>query len=121
VIETFINKVYHGDARNLLRALPSASIDAVITDAMYGTAKNCQYEWGLDPARGDPQQALAVPRTNLPRMPPGLEARRSLGMGARSEILPAFPQVVWRSSPVDPHPISAPGHECNGSYLGRSD
>ena len=54
MIGTFLNKVFHGDARNLLRALPTASLDAVITDAMYGTSKNCQYEWGPDPANGDP-------------------------------------------------------------------
>jgi DNA modification methylase len=50
----FINKVFNGDALDLLRVIPSASVDAVIPDAMYGTAKNCRYEWGLDPARGDP-------------------------------------------------------------------
>ena len=44
MIENFLNKVWHGDARNLLRALPTASIDSVITDAMYGT--KCEYEWG---------------------------------------------------------------------------
>lgn len=54
MIETFINKVFHCDALALLRALPPASIDAVVTDAMYGTSKNCQYEWGVEPARGDP-------------------------------------------------------------------
>ena len=51
MIDTFLNKVWHGDARNLLRALPTASIDSVITDAMYGT--KCDYEWGPDPANGD--------------------------------------------------------------------
>ncbi len=54
MIERFVNKVFHSDARHLLRALPSASIDAVIADAMYGTAKRYQYEWGFDPANGDP-------------------------------------------------------------------
>lgn len=54
MIQGFLNKVFHGDARNLLRALPTASIDAVIADAMYGTSKNCRYEWGVDPAKGDP-------------------------------------------------------------------
>lgn len=53
MLDRFLNKVFHADARNLLRALPSASIDAVITDAMYGTAKRCRYEWGCDPAKGD--------------------------------------------------------------------
>ena len=50
----FLNKVIHGDARRLLRALPTGSIDAVITDAMYGTAKRYRYDWGFDPANGDP-------------------------------------------------------------------
>src|ERR1700722_6149568 len=54
MIETFINKVFHSDALALLQALPSSSIDAVITDAMYGTAKSFQYDWGVDPGRGDP-------------------------------------------------------------------
>jgi DNA modification methylase len=50
----FINKVFCGDALDLLRVIPTESIDAVITDAMYGTAKDCRYNWGLDPAGGDP-------------------------------------------------------------------
>ena len=54
MIDTVVGKVWHGDARRLLRALPSASIDSVITDAMYGTAKNYHYDWGTDPANGDP-------------------------------------------------------------------
>lgn len=54
MIDNFVNKVFHGDARNLLRALPTASIDAMIADAMYGTSKNCLYEWGVDPGKGDP-------------------------------------------------------------------
>jgi site-specific DNA-methyltransferase (adenine-specific) len=49
-----LNKVFHGDALALLRVIPTASIDAVITDAMYGTGRNCRYDWGLDPAKGDP-------------------------------------------------------------------
>jgi DNA modification methylase len=53
-MERFIGKVFHADARRLLAALPDRSIDAVITDAMYGTAKRCQYDWGFDPANGDP-------------------------------------------------------------------
>ena len=32
----FIDKVFHGDALDLLRAMPTASVDAVISDAMYG-------------------------------------------------------------------------------------
>lgn len=53
-MDRFINKIFHGDARNLLAALPDASIDAVVTDAMYGTSKKCQYDWGVDPAKGCP-------------------------------------------------------------------
>jgi site-specific DNA-methyltransferase (adenine-specific) len=53
-VSRFINKVFNGNAFDLLRAIPTASIDAVITDAMYGTARNCRYDWGLDPAGGNP-------------------------------------------------------------------
>ncbi len=54
MIENFINKVFHSDAGHLLRSLPSASIDAVIADAMFGTSKSFEYDWGVDPGRGDP-------------------------------------------------------------------
>jgi hypothetical protein len=50
----FIDKVFHADALDLLRLIPAVSVDAVITDGMFGTAKNCQYDWGPDPAKGDP-------------------------------------------------------------------
>jgi hypothetical protein len=53
-IEPFLNTVFHDYALTLLGVLPTASIAAVMADAMYGTAKNCRYEWGLDPANGDP-------------------------------------------------------------------
>lgn len=51
----FANKIFHADARDLLAKLPSESIDSVICDPMYGTAKNYEYEWGFDPANGDPE------------------------------------------------------------------
>lgn len=53
-LDRFLNKVFNGDARRLLRELPDQSIDSIIVDAMYGTAKQVQYEWGEDPAKGDP-------------------------------------------------------------------
>lgn len=52
MIDKFVNQVFNGDALALLRVIPTASIHAIITDAMYGV-KHCLYEWGLDPARGD--------------------------------------------------------------------
>lgn len=55
-MDRFINKVFHGDARRLLRALPTTSVDHCIADPMYGVAKTYRYEWGLDPARGDPEK-----------------------------------------------------------------
>ena len=53
IMDRFINKVFHGDALKLLRAIPDASIHAIIADAMYGTSKNCVYDWGADPAKGN--------------------------------------------------------------------
>lgn len=51
-----LNKVFYGDAFKMLRVLPTGSIHACITDPMYGTSKNCVYEWGPDPAKGDPRK-----------------------------------------------------------------
>jgi site-specific DNA-methyltransferase (adenine-specific) len=53
-IDNYLNKVYCGDALALLQTMPGESVHSVITDAMYGVSKNCRYEWGLDPAMGDP-------------------------------------------------------------------
>lgn len=52
-MKRFVNKVFNGDALDLLRVIPTTSVDSVIADAMYGTAKSFAYEWGLDPAKGD--------------------------------------------------------------------
>ncbi len=51
----FVNTIFHADARDLLAKLPSESIDAVISDPMYGTSRSYEYEWGTDPANGDPE------------------------------------------------------------------
>jgi DNA modification methylase len=55
-----MDKVYHADALTLLAALPTASIDACITDPMYGVSQNQKprafYDWGHDPAGGDPDK-----------------------------------------------------------------
>ena len=59
-MDRFINKVFNADARKLLSALPTASVDAVISDPMYGTSKKCQYDWGLDPAKGDPAKHWGI-------------------------------------------------------------
>lgn len=51
----FENQIFYANALSLLAKLPDESIDAVICDPMYGTAKNYEYEWGIDPANGDPE------------------------------------------------------------------
>jgi DNA modification methylase len=55
-IEPFLNTVINDDALEVLLAMPTGSVDAIMPDAMYGTAKNCRYHWGPDPARGDPRK-----------------------------------------------------------------
>lgn len=56
----FINKVFNGDARVLLPKLPDESIDSAIIDPMYGVSTNpkkfATYDWGVDPAFGDPDR-----------------------------------------------------------------
>jgi DNA modification methylase len=60
MIDKVVNDVYRMDARKLLFALPDASIDSVISDPMYGVSKNpkprATYDWGADPAEGDPDK-----------------------------------------------------------------
>lgn len=53
---------------SLLKALPDECVDAVITDPMYGTARSCRYDWGLDPVRGYPEKhwTVSVPQGNDP-------------------------------------------------------
>jgi DNA modification methylase len=59
-MDRFLNQVFWGDAGKLLPALPTASIDACICDPMYGVAKDptpkAAYDWGVDPAGGDPDK-----------------------------------------------------------------
>ena len=56
MMEHFINKVFNDDALRLLQAMPTASVDGVITDPMYGTVKRFLYDWGPDPAGGNPEK-----------------------------------------------------------------
>ena len=58
-IDRYLGKVFHADALALLQSMPGESVHAVIADAMYGTSQICQYEWGLDPAKGDPTKHWA--------------------------------------------------------------
>lgn len=52
-MKKYLDKVFCADALALLRRLPSESIDAVVSDPMYGVSNSCVYDWGKDPARGD--------------------------------------------------------------------
>jgi hypothetical protein len=53
-IQNNLGKVYCGDALRLLRTMPVHSVHHILTDAMFGISRHCKYEWGLDPAMGDP-------------------------------------------------------------------
>lgn len=55
-ISSYLGKVFCGHALDLLRSMPGESVNAVITDTMYGTAKDFHYDWGPDPADGDPER-----------------------------------------------------------------
>jgi site-specific DNA-methyltransferase (adenine-specific) len=59
----FVNKVFEGEAINLLRRLPIKSIDHIITDPMYmvakGKRKSCIYEWGPEPGSGEAEEYWA--------------------------------------------------------------
>jgi len=66
--ERIPNQVYQMDCRKLLAGLPDASIDSVIADPMYGVGKpgpRASYDWGVDPAQGDPDKWWEYHRTIL--------------------------------------------------------
>ena len=54
VLTRLRGKVFCGDALSLLRVIPDRAIDVCASDGMFGTARNCRYSWGIDPAQGDP-------------------------------------------------------------------
>jgi phage N-6-adenine-methyltransferase len=62
----YLNQVFWRDALSLLRALPSEAVDAVIADPMFGVAADPKphstYDWGVDPAKGDPDRWWAYHR-----------------------------------------------------------
>jgi site-specific DNA-methyltransferase (adenine-specific) len=53
-IISYLDTVYCGGALPLLRTMPGQSVHSVIADPMYGVSKKCRYDWGGDPAMGDP-------------------------------------------------------------------
>ena len=52
-MKRLVNRVFHSDAHSILRALPDNSVDAIISDWMYGTAKSYAYSWGKEPSGGN--------------------------------------------------------------------
>jgi hypothetical protein len=53
-LQGFVREAFCMNAMRLLKALPTASIDAVLTDPMYMVApkksKSCIYDWGRNQA-----------------------------------------------------------------------
>jgi phage N-6-adenine-methyltransferase len=107
-LQRFLGRVFYADALDLLRRLPTNSIDAVITDPMYGACKNttkdpriafrgAPYDWGPDPSNGDPVKHGAYHR------PRHEECRRVLKPGG---------VLAWASSP------KYAGQKGDGKYAG---
>jgi site-specific DNA-methyltransferase (adenine-specific) len=56
-IDRYLGKVFHADAFDLLKTMPVESVDACVADGMYGVKSPFSvYEWGPDPANGDPDK-----------------------------------------------------------------
>jgi len=54
-IDHYVNQVWWCDARRLLSELPTGTVDACITDPMFGIVSlSAVYDWGPDPSGGDP-------------------------------------------------------------------
>ena len=105
-IEPFVNKVFHGDALALMRAMPTASIDAVIADAMYGTSKNCLLRLGFGPSQGRPGKALGLSPADLRGVSPSSPARRRLGLAQDIKFMRTLstwfgPHRIW-TRPICP-------------------
>ena len=120
-IDRYLGKVFCGDALDLLRTMPVESVDAVIADAMYGTSKKCQYEWGVDPAKGDPvkhwQYHEPIYRECLRVLRPG----GVLAWGQGAKFCQHFRALVRRSSGLDSDQVSAPRIGGDRACLDRAD
>jgi site-specific DNA-methyltransferase (adenine-specific) len=95
-----INKVYYAEALELLAALPTASISNIISDWMYGAP--VRYDWGTDPANGDPLKHWAYHQPVLD------ECRRVLVPGGVLAICQGFKFRQYFDSWFGPHRIWSP-------------
>src|SRR5262245_7122567 len=101
-IAPFLDTCFHDDALELLLAMPTGSVDAVITDPMYGTAKNFRYPWGVDPARGDPRKHGAI------QAPFVQECRRVLKPGGTLAWAQGFKFITYFDNWFGPHRVWSP-------------
>ncbi len=94
MIDRFANKVFHGDARKLVLALPTASMDSIITDPMYGVNKipKSSFDWGPDPVRGDPNEWWAYHGPIYEQCRRVLKPGGTLALAMGSKFWHHFPQ-----------------------------
>ena len=117
----FLDKVFNGDSLGLLRVMPTASVDAVIADAMYGTAKNFAYDWGPEPARGDPALHWLYHSPIYEECLRVLKPGGVLAWGQGSRFLGHHGGLVRPAPGLAARPLGTPRHHCGAAHLGRAD
>lgn len=114
-----INEVYCMDARKLLSALPSESIDSTICDPMYMVAqkkgKNCIYDWGVEPGHGEPHEWLDYHKNIYEECRRVLKPHGTLAWAMGCKFEPYFPQWfggyrIWGLSRFCKRGLNAFGH-----------
>jgi hypothetical protein len=98
----FLNTVFLADALEALLAMPTACVDVVMPDAMFGTAKYFRYHWGVDPARGDPRKHWAFHAPILQ------ECRRVLKPGGILAWCQGFKFLPYFDNWFGPHRVWSP-------------
>jgi site-specific DNA-methyltransferase (adenine-specific) len=115
----FVNKVFHGNALDLLRRLPAQSIDAVIADPMYMVAKkkskSCTYDWGPEPGSGAAEDFWEYHEPIYDECRRVLKSGGALAWAMGCKFGPHFSHWfgghrIWAFSRFENHSLNAYGH-----------
>jgi len=119
MIDQFINKVFNGNALDLLRRIPSESIHSVIPDPMYMVAKkkgkSSTYEWGSEPGQGNADEFWRYHEDIYQECRRVLRPGGTLAWAMGCKFVPHFPTWfggyrIWGFSRYFTQSVNAFGH-----------